>query len=190
MLDMAGAAEIPATKLYGRAPQGMNATGESDMKNYYEMLAQLQERNLRPAIEKLLPVMAMSLWGEVPDDMEIVFEPLMTTTPAERAQITQQAAGSIIQAFTAGIISQRTALLELQETGKSIGAWTNITDEDIAKADAEVDSGEDMEDPMAAMTGGQTPPDDGEEEERPDQQRAKEVRDDEKQKQIDLSEQA
>jgi hypothetical protein len=168
----------------------MNATGESDMKNYYEMLAQLQERNLRPAIEKLLPVMAMSLWGEVPDDMEIVFEPLMTTTPAERAQITQQAAGSIIQAFSAGIISQRTALLELQETGKSIGAWTNITDEDIAKADAEVDSGEDMEDPMAAMTGGQTPPDDGEEEERPDQQRAKEVRDDEKQKQIDLSEQA
>ena len=191
MLDMAGAAEIPATKLYGRAPQGMNATGESDMKNYYEMLAQLQERNLRPAIEKLLPVMAMSLWGEVPDDMEIVFEPLMTTTPAERAQITQQAAGSIIQAFSAGIISQRTALLELQETGKSIGAWTNITDEDIANAEAEVDTGEAMEDPMAAMMGGQMPPDDGEGGERPDQQRTKEdCDDDEKQKQIDLSEQA
>lgn len=27
MSDMAGAAEIPATKLYGRSPDGMNATG-------------------------------------------------------------------------------------------------------------------------------------------------------------------
>ncbi len=160
MLDMAGASEIPATKLYGRAPQGMNSTGESDMKNYYEMLAQLQERNLRPAVEKLLPIMAMSLWGEIPEDMEIVFEPLMTTTPAERADITQKQAGSIIQAFTAGMISQRTALMELKEQGKAIGAWSNITDEDIEKADDEIDSGEEMGDPMGMMGGGgsQMPP--------------------------------
>jgi len=151
MMDMAGAAEIPATKLYGRSPQGMNATGDSDMKNYYEMLAQLQERNLRPAIEKLLPVMAMSLWGNVPEDMEVVFEPLMTTTPDQRAQIMSQQVGAIVQAFSAGLISQRTALLEMQEQGKPISAWTNITDEDIENADDEVDSGEGMEDPMGMM---------------------------------------
>ena len=151
MMDMAGAAEIPATKLYGRSPQGMNATGESDMKNYYEMLAQLQERNLRPAIEKLLPIMAMSLWGTIPEDMEVVFEPLMTTTPDQRADIMSKQATAIIQAFSAGIISQKTALLELQEQGKSIGAWTNITDEDIENAEEEPDSGEEMEDPMGMM---------------------------------------
>ena len=60
MLDMSGAAEIPATKLFGRSPQGLYATGESDLKNYYEMIAQMQERILRPALEKLLPVMALS----------------------------------------------------------------------------------------------------------------------------------
>ena len=157
MLDMAGAAEIPATKLYGRAPQGMNATGESDMKNYYEMISGLQERILRPAIEKLLPVMAMSIWGEVPDDMEVVFEPLETTTPAERATISQQQAGSIIQAFSAGLITQQMALKELRETGKPIGSWTVITDEDIEKADNEFDSGEGMEDPMGMMGGGMMP---------------------------------
>ncbi len=151
MMDMAGAAEIPATKLFGRSPQGMNATGESDMKNYYEMLAQLQERNLRPAMEKLLPVMAMSLWGTIPEDMEIVFEPLMTTTPDQRADIMSKQAGAIIQAFSAGLISQKTALLELQEQGKSIGAWTNITDEDIENAEDQVDSGEEMQDPMGMM---------------------------------------
>jgi hypothetical protein len=151
MLDMAGAAEIPATKLYGRSPQGMNSTGESDMNNYYEKLAQLQENQLRPAIEKLLPVMAMSLWGEIPEDMEIVFKPLATTTPAERAEIMSKQAATVVQAFSAGIISQRMALLELQEQGKSIGAWTNITDEDIERADDEFDQGEGMEDPMGMM---------------------------------------
>jgi hypothetical protein len=29
------------------------------MRNYYEMIAGLQERYLRPALERLLPVMAM-----------------------------------------------------------------------------------------------------------------------------------
>jgi phage-related protein (TIGR01555 family) len=69
MMDMAGAAEIPATKLFGRSPQGMNATGESDLRNYYDMIASLQERLLRPALEKLLPVMAVSCWGIVPRDL-------------------------------------------------------------------------------------------------------------------------
>lgn len=151
MLDMAGAAEIPATKLFGRSPQGMNATGESDMNNYYEKLAQLQELQLRPAIEKLLPVMAMSLWGEIPEDMEIVFKPLATTTPAERAEIMSKQAATVVQVFSAGIISQKMALRELQEQGKSIGAWTNITDEDIERADDEFDAGEGEEDPMGMM---------------------------------------
>ena len=153
MLDMAGAAEIPATKLYGRSPQGMNATGESDMKNYYQMIAGLQERMLRPALEKLLPVMEMSAWGQVPEDIEVVFESLETTTPAERAQITQQQTGSIIQAYVAGITSRRTTLMELRETGKPIGAWTSIPDEEIENAEEEVDSGEEMQDPMGGMPG-------------------------------------
>lgn len=176
MMDMAGAAEIPATKLYGRSPQGMNATGESDMKNYYEMLAQLQERNLRPAIEKLLPIMAMSLWGQVPEDMEVVFEPLMTTTPAERADIMSKQASAIMSVFAGGAISQKTVLLELQEQGKPIGAWTNITDEDIENADDEVDQGEGMEDPMGMMGPGGPEmggaPQDGSQEQNMSQQQA------------------
>ena len=157
MMDMAGASEIPATKLFGRAPQGMNATGESDMKNYYEVINQLQERILKPALEKLLPVMCMSLWGEVPEDMEIVFEPLGTTTPSERAEIMGKAADPIINAYSAGLISQKVALLELREAGKPINAWTNISDEDIEKADDEPEQGEGMEDPMGGMMGGGMP---------------------------------
>ncbi|MBQ9251573.1 MAG: DUF1073 domain-containing protein [Clostridia bacterium] len=154
MMDMAGAAEIPATKLYGRSPQGMNATGESDMKNYYEMLSQLQERNLRPAIDKLMPVMCMSLWGKIPDGVQrIVFEPLQVTTPAERSNIAQQITGTVIEAFNSGLISQKTALTEMRKNGKDIGIWTSLTDEIVEAADEEVDGGEMGGDPMGGMGG-------------------------------------
>ena len=126
MMDMAGASEIPATKLFGRAPQGMNATGESDMRNYCDMIAQAQERMLRPALEKLLPVMAISCWGYVPAGMEIVFEPVMTAGPAERAEISGKIASEVAQLYDSGIISREEARAELKNRGEMIGSWGKI----------------------------------------------------------------
>lgn len=123
MMDMAGAAEIPATKLFGRAPQGMNATGEADMRNYYDMIAQMQERMLRPVLEKLLPVMAVSCWGFIPDDMRIIFEPAMITSPTERAKLAKDLSTDVIEAFKCGLISQEQALAELRMRGDRLGIW-------------------------------------------------------------------
>ena len=126
MMDMAGAAEIPATRLFGRSPQGMNATGESDLRNYYDMIASLQERQLRPALEKLLPVMAISCWGRVPEDLEIVFEPMMTTSPAERAELVQKLSADVIAAFQAGILSREEARAELKSRGEELGIYSSV----------------------------------------------------------------
>ena len=126
MMDMAGAAEIPATKLFGRSPQGMNATGESDLRNYYDMIASLQERQLRPALEKLLPVMVVSCWGYVPEDLEIVFEPVMTTSPTERAELVSKLSSDVIQAFQAGLLTREEALAELKSRGEELGVYTKI----------------------------------------------------------------
>jgi len=124
MMDMAGAAEIPATRLFGRSPQGMNATGESDLRNYCDMIASLQERQLRPALEKLLPVMAVSCWGYVPEDLEFVFEPIMTTSPAERAELVQKLSSDVIEAFKSGLLTREEALAELKARGSGLGVWT------------------------------------------------------------------
>ena len=129
MMDMAGAAEIPATKLFGRSPQGMNSTGEADLRNYYDMIAQMQERLLRPALEKLLPVMAISCWGYVPEDLEIVFEPVMTTSPAERAELVQKMCSDVIEAVKAGLLTREQALAELRSRGEELGVYTKIRPE-------------------------------------------------------------
>ncbi len=126
MMDMAGASEIPATRLFGRSPQGMNATGESDLKNYYELIAQMQERHLRPALEKLLPVMALSCWGFVPSDMEILFEPVMTTGLGERAEIMERLSAPVIDAFSAGLLTREQALTELRDRGAEYGFYRKL----------------------------------------------------------------
>ncbi len=44
-LRMAGGAGLPATKLFGQEPAGMNATGESDIRQFYDDVAEYRTRN-------------------------------------------------------------------------------------------------------------------------------------------------
>lgn len=134
MLDVSGASEYPVTKLFGRSPAGMNSTGESDLTNYYDHVKQGQENDLRPVIEKLLPVLAMSTWGAIPDDLTFEFNPVRDSSESERADLMLKYTQSICAAFTNNIISQATALKELRQTSSFTGAYTNIDDKEIDQA--------------------------------------------------------
>ena len=138
MLDLAGAAEMPVTKLFGRAPAGMNATGESDLQQYYDSIEQKQESTLRPVLEKLMPVIAMSEWGYVPEDLDFVFNPPATVPSDKLAELAAKRTSSVVEVFNTGLISQRIALKELRQMSDETGMWTNITDEEISAADSEV----------------------------------------------------
>ena len=127
MMDVAGAAEIPATMMFGRSPQGMNATGESDIRNYYDKIRQDQERILRPALEKLLPVLAMCCWHLIPKDMKITFNPIMTINPTETAKISRESTEEIIALVNSGLITQEEGRAELIRRGKTVGTWGGLT---------------------------------------------------------------
>lgn len=131
-LDLAGASRIPVTKLFGRSPAGMNATGESDLQNYYDYIDSLRESTLKPIIYKLLPILAMSAWGAVPDDMDISFPPLWTPTAKEVSEIVKAKTETVIAAFQAGLIDQGTAQKELKKLAEETGMFDSITDEDIS----------------------------------------------------------
>lgn len=147
MMDVAGAAETPVTKLFGRSPAGMNATGESDMQNYYDTIEEKQESVLRPIYDKLLPIMAMSALGSVPDDLDFEFNAVRRPDEDEMSDLASKNTDSVTKAFQAGLISQRTALKELRSQSEITGMWTNITDEDIEKAD------DTIQDPNEGMPG-------------------------------------
>lgn len=135
MLDCAGAAEIPVTKLFGRSPAGMNATGESDLQNYYDGIEQKQEADLRPQLEKLLPIICTSTFGAVPDDLDFKF-PSPQNVPSDKlAEVAGKKTDSICSAYNAGLISQKVGMKELKQMEDETGLFSNITEEDIAKAD-------------------------------------------------------
>lgn len=60
-------------------------------------------------IERLLPVMALSAWGEVPDDLEIDFPPMQTADAKEQAEITERNTNSILAAYQNDLIDAATA---------------------------------------------------------------------------------
>lgn len=142
MMDVSGAADIPVTKLFGRSPAGMNATGESDLQNYYDMVAQQQETILKPKLNKLLPVMFMSEFGYIPDDLDTKFNPIATPTEDKLAEIVGKKVESLSKTFNDGGINHKMYLTELHELSYSTNMFTSITDEDIAKADESFDMGD------------------------------------------------
>ena len=155
MMDVAGAAEIPVTKLFGRAPAGMNATGESDMQNYYDTIEEKQENELRPIYDKLLPIIMMSTFGAIPDDFDHEFNPVRRASEDETADLVSKNTDSVTKAFQAGLISQKVALKELRQQSELTGMWTNITDEDIDNADDDVMNPDENLGGMMGMMGGE-----------------------------------
>ena len=69
---MAAIANIPATRLMGQSPVGMNATGESDLVNYALSVKSRQERDLSGPLDVLDEVVARSAYGGDPPDYQFL----------------------------------------------------------------------------------------------------------------------
>ena len=158
IMDISGAAEIPVTRLFGRSPSGLNATGESDLQNYYDMIAEKQESYLRPILNKVLPPFIISTLGSLPDDFDFEFDPVAEPTDKERADLAKCGTDNVVAAYNAGLISQRTALKELKQQSERTGVWTNITDEDIERASDSVEPPGEMSGMFGGMGGGEESP--------------------------------
>ena len=64
-----GAADIPATRFLGQAPGGLNASGDADIRNYYDRLGGEQTTVLMPAMSVLDEVIIRSALGSRPPEI-------------------------------------------------------------------------------------------------------------------------
>lgn len=85
--NAAGAADIPVTRLYGRSPGGLNSTGESDIRNYYDRIASGQELELRPALFNLDEVLIRSALGARDPSVYYEWAPLWQLSSKEQADV-------------------------------------------------------------------------------------------------------
>ena len=131
MLDVSGSTAIPATRLFGRSPAGMNSTGESDEKNYRSTLEQQRSIHVLPALEKLAPIVCMSELGEIPEGVEFKLPPLDEMTPNDKADVVDKQTAYLERLFQANVIPADSLLLGVRNAQNEVGITTTITDENV-----------------------------------------------------------
>lgn len=81
---VAAVSDIPFTRLMGRSPAGMNATGQHDTDNWNRTVTTGQKLELRPNLEQLDPILIRSA-GVDPAGVTWRFAPLWTPSEKEEA---------------------------------------------------------------------------------------------------------
>lgn len=90
-----GAADVPMTRLFGQSPGGLNATGDSDLSNYYDRIQASQELEITPAMSVLDECVIRSALGSRPAEIFYVWNSLWQTTDKERSEIGKTVADTI-----------------------------------------------------------------------------------------------
>lgn len=136
--QMSGAAQIPLVRLFGQSPAGLNATGDADIRNYYDACSSQQEGRLRNPIGVLLEVLHWSELGRGPDEsFGFDFRPLWQMSEKERVEIGASVATTLVSLESNTIIDRPTALKELRQSSEATGMFSSITDKMIADAEQE-----------------------------------------------------
>jgi phage-related protein (TIGR01555 family) len=88
MLRVSAVADMPATELFGRAPQGMNATGENDTRKWYDKIRTAGNKKMAPKLARIFRLIALSKSGPLRGKdvtFKVSFRPLWAPTDAELA---------------------------------------------------------------------------------------------------------
>jgi hypothetical protein len=148
------AADIPATRFMGREPSGMNSTGDSDTRNYYDRLAADQVVKYTPALQRLDEVMIRHTFGSRDPDITYKWNPLYQLSDTDKADAELKAAQAFKIDVDSGIISPH--VLQAGRQGHLVtsgwlypGIQTAISDEAEWDAEAGLESSRSASKPAA-----------------------------------------
>ena len=136
--QLSGNFQIPLVRLFGQSPAGLSATGESDLKTYYDGIRKRQMMDLLVMVTVIYRLIARSLKIRSQDGFGINFRPLWQMDEGQKAEVAAKDTQSAMEVHSAGVISDQTLLRELQHVARRTGRWKSITDEIVEKASDEL----------------------------------------------------
>lgn len=129
---VSGAADIPVTRLLGQAPGGLNASGEADIRNYYDRIRAIQELEISPAMDVLDECLIRSALGNRPPEVFYNWNSLWQTSNKERAEIGKTTADTIKTLADTALIPDevlaKVAVNMLTEAGVAPGLESEMDD--------------------------------------------------------------
>lgn len=114
MVWISGAADIPATRLFGRSAAGLNATGEGDLKNYYDSIRSQQNSKLDKPMAMLDEIIVRSATGTMPEDYNYDWNRLTQPDRLQDAQAKKVEAETDLILLDAGVIGRSQAMRRLE----------------------------------------------------------------------------
>lgn len=135
-LNLSAYTGIPVTFLMGQSPSGLNATGESDIRIFYDSVKSLQISEIKPNIERLVKALMVSRRGvtngQELQDWRIEFNPLWQQTEKEKAETRRVQAEADSMYLDRGVLTAQ----EVADSRFGSGEYsleTNITNEERQK---------------------------------------------------------
>lgn len=105
---LAMAARIPVTRLMGQAPAGLNATGDSDERNFHDFIESIQVTVAQPPIERLIKLLMISKQGPTkgvePENWCVKWRPLAQESEKSKADTRLVMAQADNVYLTAGVL--------------------------------------------------------------------------------------
>ena len=119
----------PAVKLLGISPSGFNATGESDIRNYYDHITSQQEKVLRSGIRRALECIQLHEFRAIDRGLDFDFAPLGEEDRAALATQQKTRADTVAVYLDRGVISAEEARAALAKDPDS--PFADIDPEDL-----------------------------------------------------------
>jgi len=165
MLRLAGAVDMPVTRLMGQSPSGLNATGENDTRNWYDKIDAQRNTEASPKVRRLVKIILSTKESPLrkpPEKVEIKWPPLWTETPFQAAGTRKLILEGDSIAVQAGILLPEESALhrfrpEGFDTEISLSDEAVKAREDLLEGELE-DMGEEEEPPFAPAPAGGLPP--------------------------------
>lgn len=103
----AAAADIPAARFLAQSASGLNASGDADVRNYYDHLASVRAETLDPALEMLDAVLWRDATGKpAPKGAVYEWEPLWQPTEQERVATFKTLTEAVSSLATSALIDE------------------------------------------------------------------------------------
>jgi phage-related protein (TIGR01555 family) len=135
--DLSAAAEMPYEIIFGReAGQGSGSitnNNGSSLQIYDNLIEQKRTAEATPIIDRLMPMLAMSTWGFVPDDLAYHWAPIRAISHKERYDLGKSIVESVLMAYNADLITKKEARKELAQQSGTNGMFSNITPQAISR---------------------------------------------------------
>lgn len=131
MTAVCGAYDYPMTKLFGQAPGGLDATGDGDMRNYYDMCASKQESEGTPVLDQFDQIFVRSVLGSMPAEYKSVWKSLWQTSDVDQSTIDLNNAQRDIAYLGASVVSEGLVASEL----KLKGTYKSMSGDDVKLAE-------------------------------------------------------